>query len=167
MNWEAIGAVGEIIGAIAVVVTLLYLSSQIRINTKAVRTSTFFAANDALSQWQLRVAESAVFRPIVQKVNRGEVELSADEWFQLDYVYRALFNSFGSMHIQYLQGFFDEELREKRMGTCKWMVTTFPVFEKWWGQEKERGIQDSRYVVAIENAKPISGATYLDAKNAT
>ena len=30
MNWEAIGAIGEITGAIAVVITLVYLASQIR-----------------------------------------------------------------------------------------------------------------------------------------
>ena len=35
MNWDAIGAVGEIIGAIAVFVTLLYLAAQIKFARKA------------------------------------------------------------------------------------------------------------------------------------
>lgn len=39
MNWDAIGAVGEILGAIAVFVTLLYLSVQIRQNTRAVQAN--------------------------------------------------------------------------------------------------------------------------------
>ncbi len=34
MNWDAIGAVGEIIGAAAVVVTLAYLALQVRPSTK-------------------------------------------------------------------------------------------------------------------------------------
>lgn len=33
MNWEAIGAVGEALGSIAVLVTLIYLAIQIRQNT--------------------------------------------------------------------------------------------------------------------------------------
>ena len=37
MNWEAIGAVGEILGAAAVLVTLAYLAVQVRQNTKAER----------------------------------------------------------------------------------------------------------------------------------
>ncbi len=37
MNWEAIGAIGEIIGAMAVFLTLVYLALQIRQNTKAVQ----------------------------------------------------------------------------------------------------------------------------------
>ena len=39
MNWEAAGAIGEIIGALAVFLTLIYLALQIRQNTKAVRAS--------------------------------------------------------------------------------------------------------------------------------
>ena len=33
MNWDAIGAVGEMIGALAVVVTLAYLALQVRTST--------------------------------------------------------------------------------------------------------------------------------------
>ncbi len=35
MNWEAIGAIGELMGATAVVVTLLYLVKQIKQNTES------------------------------------------------------------------------------------------------------------------------------------
>ena len=40
MNWEATGAMSELIGAIAVVVTLAYVAVQIRENSRAVRSST-------------------------------------------------------------------------------------------------------------------------------
>jgi hypothetical protein len=35
MNWDAIGAIGEIAGAIGVIVTLIYLAIQLRQNTRA------------------------------------------------------------------------------------------------------------------------------------
>lgn len=41
MNWEAIGAVGEVVGAVGVIATLGYLAVQIRHNTHSVRSSTF------------------------------------------------------------------------------------------------------------------------------
>lgn len=41
MNWEAIGAVAELIAAVGVVVSLLYLAIQIRQNTASVRASTY------------------------------------------------------------------------------------------------------------------------------
>src|SRR5262245_27091296 len=34
LNWEAVGAIGEILGALGVIATLLYLSVQIRQNTR-------------------------------------------------------------------------------------------------------------------------------------
>ena len=34
MNWSAIGAIGEILGALAVFVSLIYLGAQIRANTR-------------------------------------------------------------------------------------------------------------------------------------
>jgi hypothetical protein len=43
MNWDAIGAVGEIMGAAAVVISLLYLGVQIRSQTRQAR---FAAAHD-------------------------------------------------------------------------------------------------------------------------
>lgn len=39
MNWEAIGAVGEVIGAVAVLITLVYLASQIRQNTRSLKAT--------------------------------------------------------------------------------------------------------------------------------
>ena len=44
VNWEAIGAVGEIVGAVAVFLTLLYLAVQIRQNTKAVKAAALDSA---------------------------------------------------------------------------------------------------------------------------
>jgi hypothetical protein len=53
MNWEAIGAIGEVLGAIGVICTLLYLTVQIRQNTRALQGATL----DALTgrkQFELR-----------------------------------------------------------------------------------------------------------------
>jgi len=40
MNWEAIGAVGEIIGAMAVVLSLIYLAIQVRQNSNMARAES-------------------------------------------------------------------------------------------------------------------------------
>ena len=44
MNWEAISAIGEIVGATAVVVTLIYLAVQIRRGTNATQAASVQAA---------------------------------------------------------------------------------------------------------------------------
>jgi len=40
MNWEAIGAIGEILGAMGVIVTLIYLASQLRQNTAMMKAES-------------------------------------------------------------------------------------------------------------------------------
>jgi hypothetical protein len=39
MNWDAIGAIGEVVGAVAVFITLVYLTLQIRQNTRSVKAA--------------------------------------------------------------------------------------------------------------------------------
>ena len=41
MNWEAIGALGNVVGGVGVIVTLVYLALQIRQNTKALKVSAY------------------------------------------------------------------------------------------------------------------------------
>ena len=41
MNWEAISAVGQLVGSLGVLVTLIYLAIQMKQNTAAVAKSTY------------------------------------------------------------------------------------------------------------------------------
>lgn len=74
MNWEAIGAVGEIVGAIAVVATLLYLSLQVRQTTKAVTSNTHQIHIDAWNAMSSLVIEN---REVADLMSKSETEISA------------------------------------------------------------------------------------------
>ena len=59
MNWDAIGAVGEILGAIGVFASLLYLASQIRENTRSLGAATLQSVLDGpRDRWLLPLATS-------------------------------------------------------------------------------------------------------------
>ena len=47
MNWDAIGAIGEVFGALAVVVSVVYLATQVRKQTEEARLT---ASRDLASQ---------------------------------------------------------------------------------------------------------------------
>ena len=55
MNWEAIGAVGEILGATAVVVTLAYLAGQVRIARSAAADTNRLTRASGVRQHHLAV----------------------------------------------------------------------------------------------------------------
>ncbi len=63
MNWEAIGAIGEVLGAIGVIATLGYLAAQIRQNTRSVRASTYQeAVRDMVAPSDLLASDAELAR---------------------------------------------------------------------------------------------------------
>ena len=64
MNWDAIGAMGEIVGAFAVLATLYYLSGQIKINSREIeRANDYQSAQSILGMNGLYVQ---IWQPIMQ-----------------------------------------------------------------------------------------------------
>jgi pyridoxal biosynthesis lyase PdxS len=82
MNWEAISAVAEIIGVIAVVVSLGYVSVQIRQNTKVARAATRQAIAESTENLTSDLISNAEIAEIFVKHMNGE-ELSPVENLRL------------------------------------------------------------------------------------
>lgn len=66
MNWEAIGAIGEIVGAMAVFITLIYLAVQVRHARSEARR--------ALSQGRGEALRDVITLQLDERVNRVMVE---------------------------------------------------------------------------------------------
>ena len=56
MNWEVIGAVSELIGALAVIASLVYLAYQVRQHTRVIQSSSFQATTDSLNHINMTIA---------------------------------------------------------------------------------------------------------------
>jgi hypothetical protein len=56
INWEAVGAAGEVVGAIAVIATLFYLANQIKQSNKLARQSELNASMEQFSVLRIKVA---------------------------------------------------------------------------------------------------------------
>ncbi len=61
MNWDAIGAVGEVVGGVAVIATLLYLAVQIRQNAQSVRNAASLSVNEGLAEINRRLSNDSEF----------------------------------------------------------------------------------------------------------
>ncbi|MGI9328939.1 MAG: hypothetical protein ACR2PZ_27225 [Pseudomonadales bacterium] len=61
MNWDAIGAIGEVVGAAAVVITLIYLTAQVRQNNRNLEESTSSAINQSLADLNSRISSDEQF----------------------------------------------------------------------------------------------------------
>jgi hypothetical protein len=79
MNWNAVGAIGEIIGALAVFLTLGYLAVQIRQNTKAVRASALDSSVNAVNDVRIAMFESSEVAALYRRGLENPEELDDDE----------------------------------------------------------------------------------------
>ena len=58
MNWEAVSAIGSILGAVAVVVTLFYLARQIKLSNSESQSNVAWAITNALNQFTSRISST-------------------------------------------------------------------------------------------------------------
>jgi hypothetical protein len=68
VNWEAISAIGQLVGAIAVVISLVYLASAVRSNTHATRLAAMRSTLDFLNRFTQQITEHA---DLAELRNRG------------------------------------------------------------------------------------------------
>jgi hypothetical protein len=79
VNWEAIGAIGEVIGAIGVIVTLGYLAVQVRQGSHVVRSSARQAISTAQMEIGLRISGNPELRAAVIGWRSGKNPSTPDE----------------------------------------------------------------------------------------
>ncbi|HSG96884.1 MAG TPA: hypothetical protein VLA11_02740 [Woeseiaceae bacterium] len=81
MNWEAVGAIGELVGAIAVIITLLYVGRQIHEANAQTQAMSRYSLIEALGQINVLVANSKENASVFRRGLQNE-ELDADESIQ-------------------------------------------------------------------------------------
>ena len=106
MNWDAIGAVGETVGAIAVVVSLLYLAVQIRTQNAQAKLT---ALHD-MSREQRIASELLATRDLADifvRANKDYGSLSESESVQLIVVVTGLFRAWERAFLEHRDGNLD------------------------------------------------------------
>ncbi len=108
MNWDAIGAIGEILGAIAVLITLAYLAIQIRQNTQSVATSVYESAMSGFNEVNRYISVNAELSSIVRRGSVDPSSLNEEERFRFNFVLRNYANHVYKLLRLYQQGVFPE-----------------------------------------------------------
>ena len=107
MNWEAIGAIGEIVGATGVILTLMYLSVQIRQSTRASKASTAQQFSNNWINLNLFYAHEA---DQIGEISLADPDLTELQKQKSSAFWRALTHQWSNSYYQYRQGNLDDEL---------------------------------------------------------
>lgn len=81
MNWDALGAIGEIVGAVAVVVTLLYVARQIRQANAQTQAQARYSFVEAYGHMNTSVVGNKAVASVFRRGLQGK-DLDEDEHIQ-------------------------------------------------------------------------------------
>ena len=113
MNWEAIGAIGEVGGAIAVVVTLVYLARQIRHSTQATRIAAYHQASEQMWSVGATISTDPGLAEILASTFGGGIDrLAPSDRIRLEMAMSSLYFGFESLLALHEKGLVDGELWE-------------------------------------------------------
>jgi hypothetical protein len=143
MTWTDAGAIGELLGAIAVVVSLIYLSRQVRENTRAVRTANAVGVQDNFQKLARVLYTDREMGDVIIRVMGGETGLApADQLGAYAYFFDFL-KTAELAHHQFRNGDLDPALWEASLSFYKAYFTT-PGFRAYWDERQSAFVPEFR-----------------------
>jgi hypothetical protein len=128
MNWEALAAIGELVAAAGVIATLVYLSVQVRQNTRAIRSATL---NSVTVAQQAELRWSSDISQAVRRAMHTPADLTEDETHQMTEWMTASFLARENEFSQFRQGLLDESKWEQSEYIIR-SIFGMPWCRQWW-----------------------------------
>jgi hypothetical protein len=112
MNWDAISAISQLVGSIAVVLSVLYLAVQVHRSTRVAKLATQDAAATALRDVTKPFMENAELERI-WRVGLDDISaLSAEERARFFHAAYQFMKALETIHFHYIYGLMDKQLWE-------------------------------------------------------
>lgn len=124
---EQVANIAEIVGVVLVVVTLVFLTLQIRQNTKALRSTTIQAVLEFEMEFGSILLRNAA---TWEKILTGAPVAQGAELRQAIMLFNLFMVNSESRYQQYETGFLDPQAWEARLKTLP-RVVSLPIFEDW------------------------------------
>jgi hypothetical protein len=134
VNWATVGAIAELLGAIAVIVTLVYLAIQIRQNSSVVRTSNYWQLTGQMGEFSNQLAADPELLAIYQNGLRSYADLSGLDRGRFHMLLSTLFTKFQVMVQLQRRGQLDRELYEEQFAGFAILLES-PGIREWWAEE--------------------------------
>lgn len=135
MNWEALSAVAEIVGAVAVVVSLLYLAAQVRQNTNVTRSSVRHGVTERAIAHAAPLVASEELTRLLQRCIDGE-QLQGHENMRLHAWAYMVLREWENIHYQHLSGLLSDADWAAFKTNLK-LLLTIPTCRAYWDAERD------------------------------
>jgi len=151
MNWDAIGAIGEIIAAAGVIASLAYLALQIQSQNRESRMSSMHnivaGYRDALAR--MGEAEAA---DLYAKAYDDYESLTRSESIQLIAGTSSLFRVWEEAYLLYQAGFLEKRSWEPMLRQFSGYLSLRPFYEVWATRKQYFDVEFQEFVDSLESA---------------
>jgi len=131
MVLEALGNIGDFLGGIGVVITLIYLATQIRRNTATVRANGAASHSEGLNNITLLLAQDSDARSVYFQGLSDYQSLSEDGQLQFDLLMQYFCQSLQrSLHL-HRESAIHEEAWQETLAAVAYLAAR-PGFRRWW-----------------------------------
>ena len=159
MNWEAIGAIGEIVGGTAVVMTLVYVAIQIKQNTATSRAQAISQVNSQYGALMTQIATNESLAKIYRKATEGG-HLEPDETVRYTAYLSAFFAFLEELYLLHQSGTYQEDLGESSnavefLGPTVRRLLSSPAAVLWW-KEGSRNIYLAEFCNSVNRVTDLS-----------
>jgi hypothetical protein len=151
VNWDALAALAEVLGAIGVIVPLLFLATQVRQNTKGTRSQTFESYRtgaQAVNEYNANHAKE-----LVNVRSKSKQELTAEE----EQIGRGrafqMFNLLEASYHYHQDGILSDEFFENRVNQFMTMLEFNPAFLRYWQELGESTCTPTFIILLNDDAK--------------
>jgi hypothetical protein len=110
MSWESVSAVSEVVAAVAVVVSLVYIAAQVRSGAEAFRTSVRDSSFTALMEFNYAMLADDELAWIFQTGTKDLSVLNEQQQARALHAIYAFFKLFENMYLHYLAGSVDDSV---------------------------------------------------------
>jgi hypothetical protein len=137
MNWDAFGAISELVGSIALIVTLVYLAIQLRQNTRATRSVTFQAINDGMSRVTEVFATDPELSRILLRGGPGLEYLSPEERVRFSFALMMVMRRLHAVLAQEQFGMVGADFSEAYERSVLSLLLNSRGEREWWSSAKQ------------------------------
>ena len=161
MNIMELGAIGELVGGLAVIGSLIYVGLQVRQNSTWLRASVV----DGASQWMASSHLSLASKEHVDLLDGLVADpqtLDHAAAVRIGQLFTALFRIQEIAHYHFRQGHYPPEIWEGHRGHLKVMVSS-PFFESWWEMRSSMfNVAFCKYVDQVRASDKLDLARIVD-----
>jgi hypothetical protein len=143
--------VAEVVGALAVLITLVYLAIQTRDNVKVMRSRAIWDAQVSFVEVNEMLGDGGEIANVIYKAITEPESLTDREIYKVHRFCRGWFQRMEAQFALYKAGILDEEVWDLRCGYAQGMLANSP-FKEWWAVDKENSMFTREFIESIDNS---------------